>query len=50
MLLVTFVLIIQGLLAIDNFENNGYKNVIVSIHADIPDDNGQAIVENIKVY
>ena len=50
MLLVISALIIQGLLATDNFENNGYKNVIVSIHPDILDDNGQDIIDNIKVH
>lgn len=34
--------------AID-FVNNGYRNVIVSIHPDVPETNGQAIVDNIKV-
>ena len=31
------------------FENNGYKDVIVTIHPDVPEDNGYAIVDNIKV-
>ena len=43
------VLFVNGLLALSQFENNGYKNVIVSIHPDIPDENGQDIIDNIKV-
>ena len=35
--------------AID-FENNGYKDVVVTVHPDIPDDNGQDIINNIKVF
>ena len=30
-------------------ENNGYKDVVVTIHPDVPETNGQAIVDNIKV-
>ena len=31
------------------FESNGYKNVIVSIHPDVSETNGQMIIDNIKV-
>ena len=38
----------HAVLGID-FESNGYKNVIVSIHPDVPESNGQLIIDNIKV-
>ena len=40
--------IIQSIFAI-SFDRNGYKDVIVSIHPDVPETNGQTIVDNIKV-
>ena len=43
------VLFINGLIALSQFENNGYKNIIVSIHPDVADENGQDIIDNIKV-
>lgn len=43
------VLFINGLIAFSQFENNGYQNVIVSIHPDVADENGQDIIDNIKV-
>ena len=46
---IILVLFVNGLLALSQFENNGYKNVIVSIHPDIADENGQDIIDNIKV-
>ena len=46
--LLLTLLCVHGLSAID-FENNGYKNVIVSIHPDVPETNGQDIIDNIKV-
>ena len=48
LILLQVVLLIQGIFAIDPLENNGYKNVIISIHPDVPDDNGTYIIENIK--
>ena len=42
------VAIFNPVLGID-FENNGYKNVIVSIHPDVSETNGQMIIDNIKV-
>ena len=49
--LILLGLLIQGFLAIDPLENNGYKNVIVSIHPDIiVDANSQkTIITNIRV-
>ena len=43
--------LIQGFLAIDPLIDNGYRNVIVSIHPDINVDanSQQAIISNIKV-
>ena len=46
---IILVLFVNGLFALSQFENNGYKNVIVSIHPDIADENGQDIIDNIKV-
>ena len=46
---ILIVLFINGLIAFSQFENNGYKNVIVSIHPDVADENGQDIIDNIKV-
>ena len=46
---IILVLFINGLLAFSQFENNGYKNVIISIHPDVADENGQDIIDNIKV-
>ena len=49
LILLQVALLFQGFFAIDPLENNGYKNVIVSIHPDVvPDDNGHEIFENIK--
>ena len=48
LILLQVALLIQGIFATDSLENNGYKNVIVSIHPDVPDDNGTYIIENIK--
>ena len=39
----------KGFIAISQFEDNGYKNVIVSIHPDVPEENGSIIIKNIKV-
>ena len=47
-LIITFL--IKGFIAISQFEDNGYKNVIVSIHPDTPEENDSNIIENIKVY
>ena len=33
-----------------NFESNGYKNVIVSIHPDVPETSGQLMIDNIKDF
>ena len=51
LILLQLGLLFQGFLAIDPLENNGYKNVIVSIHPDITvDANSQkTIINNIKV-
>ena len=51
LILLQLGFLIQGFLAIDPLENNGYKNVIVSIHPDITvDANSQkTIINNIKV-
>ena len=46
---IILALFINGLLAFSQFENNGYKNVIVSIHPDVAEENGQDIIDNIKV-
>ena len=46
-LIITFL--IKGFIAISQFEDNGYKNVIVSIHPDTPEENGSNIIENIEV-
>ena len=46
---ILIVLFINGFIALSQFENNGYKNVIVSIHPDVADENGQDIIDNIKV-
>ena len=43
---IILVLFINGLLAFSQFENNGYKNVIVSIHPDVADENGQDIIHS----
>ena len=48
MLVLIILLFTPGLLAI-TFENNGYKDVIVTIHPDVPEVNGQNIINNIKV-
>ena len=42
------VAICNSVLGIE-FESNGYKNVIVSIHPDVSETNGQMIIDNIKV-
>ena len=47
--ILVIIFIIKGLIAISQFEDNGYKNVIVSIHPDVPTENGSIIIENIKV-
>ena len=47
--ILVIIFIIKGLIAISQFEDNGYKNVIVSIHPDVPAENGSIIIENIKV-
>ena len=51
LILLQIGLLFQGFLAIDPLENNGYKNVIVSIHPDIAVDanSQQTIINNIKV-
>ena len=51
LVLLQLVFLFQGFLAIDPLENNGYKNVIVSIHPDITVDvnSQQTIINNIKV-
>ena len=46
---ILIVLFVNGLIAFSQFGNNGYKNVIVSIHPDVADENGQDIIDNIKV-
>ena len=48
MLVLIILLFTPGLLAI-TFENNGYQDVIVTIHPDVPEVNGQNIINNIKV-
>ena len=48
MLVLIILFFTPGLLAI-TFENNGYKDVIVTIHPDVPEVNGQNIINNIKV-
>ena len=51
MLVLIILLFTPGFLAI-SFENNGYKDVIVTIHPDVPEvngQNGQNIINNIKV-
>ena len=47
---ILILLFINGLIASSQFENNGYKNVIVSIHPDVANENGQDIIDNIKVW
>ena len=47
--ILVVIFIIKGLIAISQFEDNGYKNVIVSIHPDVPEENGSTIIGNIKV-
>ena len=47
--ILVIIFIIKGFIAISQFEDNGYKNVIVSIHPDTPEENGSIIIENIKV-
>ena len=51
LVLLQLVFLFQGFLSIDPLENNGYKNVIVSIHPDITIDanSQQTIINNIKV-
>ena len=49
MLVLIILFFTPGLLAI-TFENNGYKDVIVTIHPDVPEVNGQNIINNIKVW
>ena len=51
LVLLQLGLFLQGYLTIDPLENNGYKNVIVSIHPDITIDanSQQTIINNIKV-
>ena len=51
LILLQLGFLIQGFLAIDPLINNGYRNVIVSIHPDIAvDANSQeTIISNIKV-
>ena len=51
LVLLQLVFLFQVFLAIDPLENNGYKNVIVSIHPDITVDanSQQTIINNIKV-
>ena len=46
-LFVTFLALyqVQG----QTFENNGYKDLVVSIHPDVPATNQQQIIENLKV-
>lgn len=46
--LLVGLICINGISAI-TFENNGYKDVIVSIHPDVPEKDGQTIIDNIKV-
>ena len=46
--LLIVLIIIKNVESI-TFENNGYKNVIVAIHPDVPEDNGPEIIDNIKV-
>jgi len=41
--------LILGLSAAITFEKNGYKDVIVSIHPDVPETNAVAIISGIKV-
>ena len=31
------------------YESNGYKDVVVSIHPDVPSDQQQLVVDNLKV-
>ena len=48
-MIALFILtIFQLTLAID-FDKNGYNNVVVSIHPDVPETSGQDIINNIKV-
>ena len=47
--ILVIIFIIKGFIAISQFEDNGYKNVIVSIHPDVPAENGSTIIGNIKV-
>ena len=46
-LFVTFLALyqVQG----QTFENNGYKDLVVSIHPDVPATNQQQIIDNLKV-
>ena len=48
MLVLIILLFTPGLLAI-TFENNGYQDVIVTIHPDVLEIDGQGIINNIKV-
>ena len=48
MLALLFLLFTPGLIAID-FENNGYKDVVVTIHPDVPETSGEDIINNIQV-
>ena len=51
LVLLQLVFLFQGFLAIDPLIDNGYRNVIVSIHPDINVDanSQQTIISNIKV-
>ena len=48
MLVLIILFFTPGLLAI-TFENNGYQDVIVTIHPDVLEIDGQGIINNIKV-
>ena len=48
MLVLIILLFTPGLLAI-TFEKNGYQDVIVTIHPDVLEIDGQGIINNIKV-
>ena len=48
MLVLVFLLFTPKIFAID-FEDNGYKDLVVTIHPDVPETHGEDIINNIKV-
>ena len=48
MKLILIFALFQSVLCID-FQSNGYRDVIVTIHPDVSEANGQDIINNIQV-